>query len=92
MRVIWKFPLESYGRNTVNMPCLARVLHVGLDPQGNPCLWAEVDPTVEKADRQFYIVGTSHTLPPEARAFVGTFMQPPFVWHVYADRQEPTHA
>jgi len=39
---IWKFPLEITDRQDIKMPGEPKILSVGLDPKGVPCLWALV--------------------------------------------------
>jgi hypothetical protein len=86
MTTIWKFPIEITDRQELNMPGEAKILSVGLDPSGVPCVWAMVQPG--KTERRFHvhIVGTGN--PAESavgQRFVGSFVQGPFVWHVFTD-------
>lgn len=83
MRQIWKFTLALQESQTVPMPKGARILTVQM--QGRyPCLWAVVDPGMEREARVFQIIGTGH--PTEEAAFknyVGTWQDGPMVWHLF---------
>jgi hypothetical protein len=72
MKAIWKFPLETTGRQTIAIPKDGFILHVAA--QFNiPCLWVEVDPTAPKVDRQFEIFGTGHPIPEADRDYLGSY-------------------
>lgn len=84
MNTVWKFPLEITDMQKIKMPVGAVVVHGGLDPFGVPCLWCQVDDQ-EYISRYevIYIVGTGNPIPPDASRHLGSFVQGPFVWHVY---------
>jgi hypothetical protein len=79
---IWKFRLEITDSQQVKMPEGARVIHVGLDPQGELCMWAEVMVQNKQTERTIYVVGTGHVVSPNAK-YLGSVTMNPFVWHVY---------
>lgn len=79
---IWKFPLVRTDRQTISMPSIYSMLHVGFDPAGDICIWAAVDGAEDKCDVEIYIIGTGHLLP-HVGDFIGTFNDGPFVWHVF---------
>ena len=84
MRTIYKYPIEITDEQTITMPECAEIIHVGLDPQGTPCIWAEV--ITERSLRPYDVIvaGTGHPLPAGARNnHVGSFVQGSFVWHVF---------
>lgn len=87
MRTIWKFQLTEPTRRTpplwrFAMPMEAKVLTVQV--QGAiPTVWAEVDDEVDTIDRWFTVVGTGEQLPDWPVSYVGTWQDPPFVWHLY---------
>lgn len=83
MRTIHKYHLQLEGVQTVDMPLSAEILHVGLDPQGAPCLWAIVETEMPTDDVTIYIVGTGHPMPTGCSKHLGSFVQTPFVWHVF---------
>lgn len=80
---IWKFPFTVSSTVTFEIPRDHRFIHV--DMQGNqPCLWAVVDPGSSLTITNLRIYGTGHPIVNgEAGSFIGTFQQPPFVWHVF---------
>lgn len=84
MTTIYKYPLFFNPRQTTALPISARVLHVGLDPNQVPCIWAKVDTDEPKLDRLFFIVGTGNELPVDAKHYIGTYNQAHFVWHLWS--------
>lgn len=88
--VIWKFPVPPYDyrtqgvttRPTVQMPMGARVLTLQLQ-DGEPTLWAIVDPRQVTETRAFVIVGTGQPVPDNAGPYVGTWQWPPMVFHLF---------
>ena len=83
MKTIYKYPIQITDKQDVGMPECANVIHVGLDPQGTPCIWAEV--VTERSLRiyEVFVVGTGNPIPSVAKNHLGSFVQGPFVWHVY---------
>ena len=89
--VVWKFALgehllvdgDATDRPVIPMPKDARVLCLQTQ-QGEPQLWARVDPAAPTEDRRFYVVGTGWDVPAEAATYVGTWQQGPFVFHLFA--------
>lgn len=79
-RVIWKYPIPG-ARFSLRMPP-GRVVHVGLGPDHRPSMWVEVEPDAEAIDRSFYVAGTGHPLLARSE-HAGTYVEGPFVWHVY---------
>ena len=56
-------------------------LHVA--PQGGLIrLWAEVETNSPEKTHRFQIIGTGHEVPKGAQ-YLGTVLDPPFVWHLY---------
>ena len=80
MLTIWKYPLTLRGL-TIDMPAGATILTVQLQDE-TPTIWALVDPDRPCETRTFTIVGTGHRVP-DGLGYVGTFQQPPFVWHLF---------
>lgn len=85
-RTVWKYELTIDDEIDLFIPGgnPLRVVLIGLDPNGAPCLWAEVDPSARKVRRRLYIRGTGHAVPPSAN-HLGSFLQGPFVWHVFVE-------
>ncbi len=82
-RTIYKYPLNITDEQTINLPEGAKILHAGLDPQGVPCLWAAVYPANPSIPTVIYIIGTGWEMPKAADGHIGSFIQGPFVWHVF---------
>lgn len=82
MNTIYKYRIAITDHQHLAMKP-GRIIHVGLDAQGVPCVWAEVFSTMPDILRSIYVVGTGHSKPEEAREHVGSFIQGMFVWHVY---------
>jgi len=81
MRTIHKYPLAIVDEQIITTQ-RSKWLHVGLDPQGTPCIWAEVDTRNESVRRSILIIGTGNPIPYGAK-HIGSFVQGSFVWHVY---------
>lgn len=83
MRTIFKYPIEITNRQIITSPLCSEIRHVGLDPSGQPCMWAEADFDLPPDPWTLYIIGTGHPIPNEATRHIGSFVQGPFVWHAY---------
>lgn len=80
---IWKFPFVIEDVVTVSMPEDATVLSVQVQ-NGEPCIWAVVDPSNPIVMRIFHLRGTGHALG-EVGQFIGTFqmMDGGLVFHLF---------
>lgn len=78
---IWKFPLVAV-KNEIEMPAGAELLHVGLDPDGESCVWVKVNPDALLETRRFVVTGTGHPLPSEPHKYIGTWRAERFIWHL----------
>ena len=79
MRAVWEFTLDRYAKGeTLEMPEGAQILHVQA-----LTFWALVDTDAPRVPRSFAIFATGETLPPFPVAYLGTFFEWPFVWHVF---------
>jgi len=87
MHTIYKYPIDIVLHQTVVLPLKATIIHVGLDPQGKPCVWAEVCTDIKQTvEWNIYIVGTGNPRRDEARTHLGSFKENDmFMWHVYTD-------
>ena len=83
MTTIWKFDVPLTDAFPIAMPAGAKLLNVAEQSPSGLFLWAEVDPSQPKVDRFFRIIGTGQEFVPDGLVYVGTAMQPPFVWHLY---------
>ena len=81
MRTIWKFPVPFPGGD-IAMPKGAKILTLQMQ-QGVPTLWAEVVPDGLNEIHHLVIYGTGHPIHSGSGSYIGTFQDPPFVWHVY---------
>lgn len=84
MRTVWKYELSLVdGPQCRPMPRGATVLHAR-DQYGDPCLWAEVDPSRTLVDRWFVVEGTGHPIEHDG-VYVGTAMSHggALVWHIF---------
>lgn len=86
MKVVWKYPLDT-GRtaNVIEMPYGAELIHVGLDPGGQPCVWATVDPHATDTERRrLDVLGTGEAAVRPGTPHVGSFLQSPsYMIHVF---------
>lgn len=92
MKTIYKYPLKTTTKQTITNDPIEKLLHVGVDPQGVPCVWAEVDTehiTLMNAAKvnsptTVYVIGTGEEIPCNAEAYLGSFVIGQYVWHVYS--------
>lgn len=83
---IWKFviPYDGVG---IQMPMASRILSVAMQ-HGNMCLWAQVNPDVDKEFRLIRLFGTGQNIPSDRKLiYIGTILAQDglFVWHVYEE-------
>ncbi len=92
-RTIWKYPLRITDWQRVSMQRGACILSAGVDPQGQLCIWAEVDPEASVEPRDVRIVGTGHGIDLTGYSrFVGSVTRGMFVWHIYMAARTPAEA
>lgn len=87
-KTIFKYPLQILNQQSIEVPIAAgmrtRVIYAGLDPRGVPCVWVEVPSDKTALERiTIFVVGTGNPVPAAAAHHVGSFVQGPFVWHIY---------
>jgi len=86
---IWKYKLNIYENGELEMPDGAVPLSVQ-SQNGQPCLWAMVDPEKELVLRKFRIIGTGHKFNNSFKHsdYIGTFQQAEgfFIWHLFEVR------
>lgn len=83
MKTIYKYPIKITDRQYIVMPFGGRALKVGLDPQGQPYIWALVDTTQSEAKYHLAMYGTGHECLAPADDYFDSFNQGSFVWHVF---------
>lgn len=71
----------SVGAGTIRIPEQVNVIHADMQ-DGQPTVWAEVDPGEPKTRYPFHIVATGGAVP-EGGQHVGTVFDGPYVWHFY---------
>jgi hypothetical protein len=86
-RRIYKYTIVLDDRPTVvTLPVGSEVVMVGVQDAvmpGTVCLWAEHEVDEDLfCDRAFVVHGTGHKINTN-EVHVGSFIQEPFVWHVY---------
>ncbi len=79
MRTIWKYEIAFAGE--ISVPKGSEFLTADIQDELF-CAWFLVDSEAEKEAREFYIHGTGHEIGPNEK-YLGTFQQPPFVWHLF---------
>jgi len=89
MRAIWKYPLFM-GMNDVEMPVGSKVISVE-NQAGILTMWALVDTDKEaaKVTRTFSVKGTGFPIK-DNEEHIGTWQQPPYVWHLFEVNGEST--
>lgn len=84
MKSIWKYQLTIAREQTIRPPKGAKIIHTGLDPTGELCLWAEVDTHEEGSEPLLIrIYGTGHMLYEVGQRHLGSVVIGDYVWHVY---------
>ena len=81
MKVIYKYPLQIIGMQTITLPEDYGILTVGMQ-EGNLYLWAQGNPSTASVLVDFYIYGTGTYIHTPGN-YVGTVFQGPLVWHIY---------
>ena len=86
MKRIFKYEITITDEQSIGLPTGAKILHSGLDPNGMPCIWAEVEPDNPIEMRKILVKGTGHPFNEDEGMiinYIGTFNADPFVWHTY---------
>ena len=83
-RTISKFQFEPNDRIEFTMPIGAEILTVQMQ-NGQPCVWALVNPQVKTEKRILRIVGTGHTIIDKLGKYIGTFqlMEGQLIFHLF---------
>lgn len=84
MNTVHEYFFPETGTLEIGLPLDAQPLHG--DKQGNDwCLWVLLDPTQEIVTRRFVIHGTGRGIlrDPESMRHISTFLDGPFVWHMF---------
>lgn len=78
MATIWKYKIDG----SIQMPKDAKILTVQ-NQDGEEHLWALVNPINELEVRKFIIIGSGQSFDDTDANYIGTYQQPPFVWHLF---------
>lgn len=68
--------------NTLDQGTECKIVAVGLDPLNQPCVWVELVPGDYLVFMPIQIVGTGRYIG-QGKQHQGSFIQGPFVWHIY---------
>jgi hypothetical protein len=95
MKFIWKYPIEVTEGFALDMPAYAQILCIQVQ-NGEPQLWALVDPGNIVEKRCFAVYGTGQPLDSHSGEYLGTFRLRDFglVYHIFErgdDRNETSH-
>lgn len=82
LAVVYKYPI-GLGTNSIETFKGAEVLSCGFDPNGTICIWVKVDPTAPAANIIVDCIGTGWDMPDDEAKFIGTFVDGPYIWHVF---------
>lgn len=92
MKTIYKYPIAITRFQSIYVQPKAKPVHVGLDPQGQPCIWCEAETAANERELlDIFVIGTGHELSCEARNHIGSFVQGLFVWHIYTPLRPTRH-
>lgn len=86
-KTIWKYPFEVNDEVKLTMPKGAEILTL-MTQQGQPCIWALVNPDEEQVEKTFEIYGTGHPIddnPLGERKYIGSFQvfNQALIFHVF---------
>jgi hypothetical protein len=90
MKTIWRYPVPIQDKFELEVPGGwggAEVLDVRLQ-HGQPFVWIEVETNAEKQYLSFRVLGTGNPITESLSGwgYIGTFVQDPFVWHLYCEQ------
>lgn len=84
MTTIFKFPLHILAEQIIELPKDAQILSVQTQ-QGQPAIWAIVDPSRPTVPTRIRMYGTGHTVDKDIVRFLGTVQQldGQLIWHFF---------
>jgi hypothetical protein len=87
MRTVYKFPINTRHNyeTTWLAPAGSKSIYTGLDPNGTPCIWMDIQ-VDEPNDTQYraVVIGTGRSIPSNEYKYLGSFMEAnTYVWHIY---------
>jgi hypothetical protein len=86
MEMIWKYQIYSTEEQKLEMPWGSELLDIQIQ-NGEPYIWARVNPENRTIKREVYVIGTGHAHSEIKGQYVGTFQQQDgeLVFHVFVD-------
>jgi hypothetical protein len=81
MKTIYKYPIDM-GGTIVSLPEGHQIVKVDVQRESGPCFWAIVDTDKPMKEHAFIVLGTGHMFLKEME-YIGTWQEPPFVWHLF---------
>lgn len=89
MKKIFKYPIMITDKQSFPMPVGAKILTVQVQ-NGNPCIWAMVDPEALTEEVTIRVHGTGHTIYDSSNLeYIGTFQSMygvNLVFHVFKEK------
>ncbi len=83
MSAVWKQPLDLYSTDVSTTIDSSGILHVGLDPEGVPCVWFWA-PEEGWSRSHVMLVGTGHDLPKNSvDRYIGSLVYRTLVLHAF---------
>ncbi len=81
---IYKYKLKlGHGHSAFDIDPAGTPLHVGIDMDGDICVWVRVRPGIPTVQRIFRIIPTGKEYDAEDVSYIGTVHQGPLVWHIH---------
>ena len=71
MKTIHKYTLQLTEWQSIQMPAESKILTIQMQ-NGVPCMWVEVDTSLQSVTRKFLTVGTGHAINDEV-VYLGTY-------------------
>jgi hypothetical protein len=81
-KTVYKYEIPLETAFELRLPSGAKILTVQLQ-DGQPHIWALVDPRVRPTVRRFIMMGTGSPIPPTLLEYVGTFQMKDLVFHLF---------
>lgn len=86
MNMVWKYPINLVGEQTLTVPVAARPLTAQMQ-DSVICIWFQVaqESKDRRVPRTVHVVGTGHAEIHESWEYAGTVQDGFFVWHIYVE-------
>ena len=83
MQVVQKHRIDLTNTYPIVAPSDALVLQVGIDEDGNPSVWMQVETENPTEPYQIFAIGTGVPIPDNATRFLGSIVDSRFVYHIF---------